>query len=165
MSSPFQKKFSEKTPFAMHEGKVHKSLEHRAEEYLGFPQETARARTDEYLGIKEDEDGLKKEQNSFEYGDTARHYLAGDETSRSIQEKLGGFGKTFLGKTIAGIGSNVGGLIHEAQNIASGRPIMESVEDATNNLAGSIGAFLPEKASTKLLDRYKKFAPDGKVKN
>ena len=165
MSSPFQKKFSEKTPFAMHEGKVHKSLEHRAEEYLGFPQEKARARTDEYLGIKEDEDGLKKEQNSFEYGDTARHYLAGDETSRSIQEKLGGFGKTFLGKTIAGIGSNVGCLIHEAQNIASGRPIMESVEDTTNNLSGSIVAFLPEKASTNVLDRYKKFAPDGKVKN
>ena len=42
---------------------------------------------------------------------------------------------------------------------------MESVEDATNNLAGSIGAFLPEKASNKLLDWYKKFAPDGKVKN
>ena len=165
MSSPFQKKFSEKTPFAMHEGKAPKSLEHQAEEYLGFPQEKARARTDKYLGIKEDKDGLKEEQNSFEYGDTARHYLAGDQTSRSIQKKLGGFGETFLGKTIAGIGSNIGGVIHEAQNVIDGRPIMESVEDAANNLAGSIGAFLPEKTSTKLLDWYKKFAPDGKVKN
>ena len=164
MSSPFQKKFSKKTPFAMHEGKPHQSLEHQAEEFLDFPQEKARARTDKYLGIKEGEDVIGG-QNSFEYGDTARHYLAGDQTSRSIQEKLGGFGKTFLGKTVAGIGSNVGGLIHEAQNIASGRPIMESVEDATNNLAGSIGAFLPEKVSNKLLDWYKKFAPDGKVKN
>ena len=164
MSSPFQKKFSEKTPFAMHEGKPHQSLEHRAEEYLGFPQENARARTDKYLGIKEGEDVIGG-QNSFEYGDTARHYLAGDETSRSIQEKLGGFGNTFLGKTIAGIGSNIGGVIHEAQNVIDGRPIMESVEDATNNLAGSIGAFLPEKVSNKLLDWYKKFAPDGKVKN
>ena len=100
-----------------------------------------------------------------ENGDTARHYLAGDQTSRSIQKKLGGFGETFLGKTIAGIGSNIGGVIHEAQNVIDGRPIMESVEDAANNLAGSIGAFLPEKASIKLLDRYKKFAPDGKVKN
>ena len=65
MSSPFQKKFSEKTPFAMHEGKAPKSLEHQAEEYLGFPQENARARTDEYLGIKEDEDGLKKEHRAL----------------------------------------------------------------------------------------------------
>ena len=51
MSSPFQKKFCGKSPFAMHEGKPHKSLEHQAEEYLGFPQEKARQRTDEYLNI------------------------------------------------------------------------------------------------------------------
>jgi len=164
MSSPFQKKFSEKTPFAMHEGKAPKSLEHKAEEYLGFPQEKARARTDEYLGIKEDENGLKEEQNSFEYGDTARHYLAGDQTSRSIQKKLGGFGETFLGKTIAGIGSNIGGVIHEAQNVIDGRPIMESIEDVANNFAGSIGSFLPRESSEELLDTYKKYGPDGKVK-
>ncbi len=164
MSSPFQKKFSKKSPFAMHEGKPHKSIEHQAEEYLGFPQEIARERADEYLGIVEDKDGVKQAQNSFEYGDLARHYLAGDQTARSIQEKMGGFGNTFLGKMVASAGSNVGGLVHEAKNILDGRPVMESVEDATNNLAGSIGSFLPENVSTKLLDIYKKYGPDGKVK-
>ena len=86
MSSQFQKKFINKSPLAQ------KSLEHQAEEYLGFPQEKARQRTDEYLNIVPDEDGLMEEQNSFEYGDLARHYLAGDETARAIQKKLGGFG-------------------------------------------------------------------------
>ncbi len=148
----------------MHEGEPHKSIEHQAEEFLGFPQEEARRRTDEYLGIVPDKDGVKQAQNSFEHGDLARHYFAGDETARSIQKKLGGFGNTFAGKMIASAGANIGGVIHEAQNILDGRPIMESVEDATNNLAGSIGSILPESVSTKLLDIYKKYGPDGKVK-
>ena len=164
MSSPFQKNFCGKSPFAMHEGEPHKSLEHQAEEYLGFPQEKARQRTDEYLNIVPDEDGLMEEQNSFEYGDLARHYLAGDETARAIQKKLGGFGDTFLGKMVASAGSNIGGLVHEATNVLNGRPIMESLEDATNNFAGSVGSFVPKETSTKILDIYKKYGPDGKVK-
>ena len=164
MSSPFQKNFSKKSPFAMREDKPRKSIEHQAEEYLDFPQEKARQRTDKYLNIVPDKDGLMQEQNSFEHGDLSRHYFAGDETARSIQKKLGGFGNTFVGKMIASAGSNVGGMIHEAQNILDGRPIMESIEDAANNFAGSIGSFLPRESSEELLDTYKKYGPDGKVK-
>jgi len=142
-----------------------KAVEHKAEEFLKFPQEKARQRTDEYLGIVPDKNGLKKEQNFFEHGDKARHYLSGDQTSRSIQKKLGSFGKTLPGKTIGIIGSNVGGLIHEAQNLKEGRPILESVEDATNNFVGSIGSLFSKNTSTKILDRLKKYLPDGKVKN
>ena len=159
----FSKIFINKSPLKQEDPP--KSLEHKAEEFLNFPQEKARQRTDEYLNITPDEDGLMEEQNSFEHGDTARHYFAGDQTSRSIQNKLGSFGKTLPGKTIGIIGSNVGGLIHEAQNLKEGRPILESVEDATNNFVGSIGSLFSKNTSTKILDRLKKYLPDGKVKN
>ena len=161
----FSKNFTNKSPFKQEDPKKKKSLEHKAEELLNFPQEKARQRTDEYLGIKPDKDGLKEEQNSFKYGDTARHYLAGDQTSRAIQNKLGYLGKTKIGKAIGVIGSNLGGLVHEAQNIKEGRPVLESVEDATNNFAGSIGSLFSKNISTKILDKVKKYLPDGKVKN
>ena len=158
----FSKIFTNKSPFKQEDPP--KSLEHRAEEFLNFPQEKARQRTDEYLNITPDKDGKKREQNSFEYGDTARHYIAGDQTSRSIQDKI-----KFLPKPAriaAGIiGSNIGGLVHEAQNIKEGRPVLESVEDATNNFVGSLGSLFSKNTSTRILDKVKKYLPDGKVKN
>jgi len=165
----FSSKFTGKNPINKqdppNQSNALSNIEHKAEEALNFPQEKARQRTDEYLSITPDEDGLMEEQNSFEHGDTARHYFAGDQTSRSIQNKLGSFGKTLPGKTIGVIGSNVGGLIHEAQNIKEGRPILESVEDATNNFVGSLGSLFSKNTSTKILDRLKKYLPDGKSKN
>ena len=167
--SKFSKKFISTSPFKQqdlpNQSNAFSNIEHKAEEFLNFPQEKARQRTDEYLNITPDEDGLMEEQNSFEHGDTARHYFAGDQTSRSIQNKLGSFGKTLPGKTIGVIGSNLGGLIHEAQNIKEGRPILESVEDATNNFVGSLGSLFSTNTSTRILDRLKKYLPDGKVKD
>tara|TARA_B100001173_G_C15845027_1_gene486310 strand:+ start:119 stop:610 length:492 start_codon:yes stop_codon:yes gene_type:complete len=160
----FSKIFINKSPLKQEDPP--KSLEHKAEEFLNFPQEKARQRTDEYLGVDRDFDwaGPIPEQNSFEYGDAARHYIAGDQTSRSIQDKI-----KFLPhptRAAAGIiGSNLGGLVHEAQNIKEGRPVLESVEDATNNFVGSLGSLFSKNISTKILDKVKKYLPDGKVKN
>ncbi len=164
----FSSKFTGKNPINKqdppNQSNAFSNIEHKAEEFLNFPQEKARQRTDEYLSITPDKDGLMEEQNSFEHGDTARHYFAGDQTSRSIQNKLGSFGKTLPGKTVGVIGSNLGGLIHEVQNIKEGRPILESVEDATNNFVGSLGSLFSRNTSTRILDRLKKYLPDGKVK-
>ena len=164
----FSSKFTGKNPINKqdppNQSNALSNIEHKAEEVLNFPQEKARQRTDEYLSITPDKDGLMEEQNSFEHGDTARHYFAGDQTSRAIQNKLKYLGP--ITKRVAGIvGSNVGGLIHEAQNIREGRPILESVEDATNNFVGSLGSLFSKNTSTKILDRLKKYLPDGKVKN
>ena len=84
------------------------------------------------------------------------HTLADEATVmvENARDKIAGF-----------IGANAGGLIHEAKNIQSGRPFMESVEDATNNLAGSLASVFSRNTSEKILDFYKKIAPDGKVKN
>jgi uncharacterized membrane protein YeaQ/YmgE (transglycosylase-associated protein family) len=164
----FSSKFTGKNPINKqdppNQSNALSNIEHKAEEVLNFPQEKARQRTDEYLSITPDKDGLMEEQNSFEHGDTARHYFAGDQTSRAIQNKLKYLGP--ITKRVAGIvGSNVGGLIHEAQNIREGRPILESVEDATNNFVGSLGSLFSKNTSTKILDRLKKYLPDGKFKN
>ncbi len=164
----FSSKFTGKNPINKqdppNQSNALSNIEHKAEEVLNFPQEKARQRTDEYLSITPDKDGLMEEQNSFEHGDTARHYFAGDQTSRAIQNKLKYLGP--ITKRVAGIvGSNVGGLIHEAQNIREGRPILESVEDATNNFVGSLGSLFSKNTGTKILDRLKKYLPDGKVKD
>ena len=144
-----------------------KSLEHGAEEWLEFPQEKARRRTDEELEIKPDKDGLRPEQNSFPMGDARRHYNAGDETARAFADKVKDFPLSFLTRKALGIlASNAGGWVHEAQNIKDGNPFMESIEDATNNLAGSLASLFSRKTSKKLFDKgYSKIAPDGKVKN
>jgi hypothetical protein len=164
----FSSKFTGKNPINKqdppNQSNALSNIEHKAEEVLNFPQEKARQRTDEYLSITPDKDGLMEEQNSFEHGDTARHYFAGDQTSRAIQNKLKYLGP--ITKRVAGIvGSNVGGLIHEAQNIREGRPILESVEDATNNFWGSLASLFSKDTSTKVLDKTKKYLPDGKVKS
>ena len=162
----FSKQFVSKSPLKqVDKSNVLSNIEHKAEEFLGFPEEKARNRTDKELNIKPDKDGLKEEQNSFPDGDARRHYNAGDETSRAIQNKLKFLPKPT--KAAAGIiGSNIGGLIHEAQNIKKGRPVMESIEDATNNFAGSLSSLFNKKTSKKLFNKfYKKIAPDGKVKN
>jgi len=166
----FSKQFINKSPFkqqdppGQNQRNILSDIEYNADEFLGFPEERARQRTDEYLGIKPDKDGLREEQNSFEHGDTARHYMGGDQLSRSIQDKI-----KFLPyptrAAIGVIGSNIGGLIHEAQNIKEGRPVLESVEDATNNFVGSLGSLFSKNTSTKILDRLKKYLPDGKVKD
>ena len=161
----FSKQFISNSPFKqVNKPNVLSNIEHKAEEFLGFPEEKARNRTDKELNIKPDKDGLKEEQNSFPDGDARRHYNAGDETSRAIQDKL----KFLLKPTRAAagiIGSNIGGLIHEAQNIKEGRPVMESIEDAANNFAGSLSSLFNRKTSKKLFNKfYKKIAPDGKVK-
>lgn len=165
----FSKKFISKSPLKQedppNQSNALSNIEHKAEEFLGFPEEKARNRTDKELNIKPDKDGLKEEQNSFPDGDARRHYNAGDETSRAIQNKL-----KFLPKptrAAAGIiGSNIGGLIHEAQNIKEGRPVRESLEDAANNLAGSFSSVFSRNFSEKMFDKfYRKFAPDGKVKD
>jgi hypothetical protein len=161
----FSKKFISKSPLKqVSQSNVLSNIEYKAEEFLDFPEEKARNRTDKELNIKPDKDGLKKAQNSFSDGDARRHYNAGDETSRAIQNKLKYFGP--VTKKVAGIvGSNIGGLIHEAQNIKEGRPVMESVEDAANNFAGSLSSLFNRKTSKKLFNKfYKKIAPDGKVK-
>jgi hypothetical protein len=168
--SKFSKKFISTSPFkqqdppGQNQRNILSDIEYNADEFLGFPEERARQRTDEYLGIKPDKDGLREEQNSFEYGDTARHYMGGDQLSRSIQDKI-----KFLPyptrAAIGVIGSNIGGLVHEAQNIKEGRPVLESVEDATNNFVGSLGSLFSKNTSTKILDRLKKYLPDGKVKD
>lgn len=169
--SKFSKKFISASPFkqqdptGQNQRNILSDIEYKSDEFLGFPEEKARQRTDEYLGIKPDKDGLMEDQNSFEHGDTARHYMGGDQLSRSIREKLGSLGKTSLGRIIGVIGSNVGGLVHEAQNIKEGRPILESVEDATNNFVGSIGSLFSKQTSSKILDKVKKYLPDGKVKD
>ena len=137
-----------------------KSIEGKAEEFLQFPQEKGRKRTDKYLNIAEGQ-----EQNSVQYGDAARHYLVADETSRSIQDKFGIFKNSGLSKLTGFIGANVGGIIHEVKNLKDGRPFMESVEDVANNLAGSLASVFSRNTSEKILDFYKKIAPDGKVKN
>jgi len=164
--SSFSKKFVSKSPIKQrNQSTILSDVEHKSEEFLDFPQEKARERTDEELGIKPDPvTGLIEAQNSFPDGDARRHYNAGDETSRAIQNKLKYLGP--ITKRVAGIiGSNVGGLIHEAQNIREGRPILESVEDATNNFVGSLGSLFSKNTSTKILDRLKKYLPDGKFKN
>lgn len=167
--SSFSKKFINTSPFKKQDppskSNFFSNLESHGNEFLGFPEEKARQRTDEYLGINPDADGPIPAQNSFKYGDTARHYMGGDQLSRSIRKKLGLFGETSLGRAIGVIGSNVGGLVHEARNIKEGRPVLESVEDATNNFVGSMYSLLPKKISTKLLDKVKKILPDGKVKD
>ena len=166
----FSKKFISTSPFkqqdppGQNQRNILSDIEYNADNFLNFPEEKTRQRTDEYLGIKPDEDGLMEDQNSFEYGDTARHYMGGDQLSRSIQDKI-----KFLPyptrAAIGVIGSNIGGLIHEAQNIKEGRPVLESVEDATNNFVGSLGSLFSKNTSTKILDRLKKYLPDGKVKD
>lgn len=168
--SKFSKKFISTSPFKQ-TGKKNKSnilsdIEYAADQLLNHPEEKARNRTDKELGIKADsKTGLMKDQNSFPMGDARRHYNAGDETSRAIQDKLKPL--PYITRVALGtLGSNIGGLIHEAQNIKSGRPVKESIEDAANNLAGSIGSLFTRKTSKKLFDNfYKKIAPDGKVKD
>ena len=159
MHHNFSKNFLNNAPLQPNQDPPKMGIEGRAEEFLNFPQEKARARTDAYLDVP------GREQNSVPYGDAARHYIAGDETARAIQDKFGLFKNTVLAKITGFIGANAGGLIHEAKNIQSGRPFMESVEDATNNLAGSLASVFSRNTSEKILDFYKKIAPDGKVKN
>jgi len=167
----FSSKFTGKNPINKQEDPPGKNqrdflsnLEFTADEFLGFPEEQARQRTDEYLGINPNADGTIPAQNSFEHGDAARHYMGGDQLSRSIQDKI-----KFIPKptraAVGIIGSNIGGLVHEAQNIKEGRPFLESVEDATNNFVGSLGSLFSKNTSTKVLDKLKKYLPDGKVKN
>lgn len=167
--SKFSKKFIITNPFKQQDPPGQRNflsnLEFYGDQFLDFPEEKARERTDEYLGIKPNKDGLMEDQNSFEHGDTARHYMGGDQLSRSIRGKLGLLGNTSLGKAVGVVGANIGGLVHEAQNIKEGRPILESVEDAANNLAGSLGSLFSKKTSTKILDEVKKYLPDGKVKD
>jgi hypothetical protein len=143
--------------------KKRKSLEHIGEEFFNFPQEKARRRTDGYLDIIPDEDGLMQAQNSFEYGDTSRHYFAGDETSRSIQDKFKSL--PYPTRVAMGIaGSNIGGWLHEYKNLKDGNPFLESLEDGTNNFWGSLASLFSRDTSTKILDKTKKYLPDGKVK-
>ena len=143
--------------------KKRKSLEHIGEEFFNFPQEKARRRTDGYLDIIPDEDGLMQAQNSFEYGDTSRHYFAGDETSRSIQDKFKYL--PYPTRVAMGIaGSNIGGWLHEYKNLKDGNPFLESLEDGTNNFIGSLASLFSRDTSTKILDKTKKYLPDGKVK-
>ncbi len=65
----FSSKFTGKNPINKqdppNQSNAFSNIEHKAEEVLNFPQEKARQRTDEYLNITPDEDGLMKEQNSF----------------------------------------------------------------------------------------------------
>jgi len=162
----FSKKFVNKSPFKQdYQSDVMSNIEYTIDDSLGNPQEVARNRTDKELDIKEDENGVMRPQNSFPDGDARRHYNAGDETSRAIQDKLKYFPP--ITKRIVGVlGSNLGGLIHEAQNIKEGRPVRESLEDATNNFAGSLSSLFSRKTSKKLFNKfYKKIAPDGKVKD
>lgn len=168
--SKFSKKFTTKSPFKQtgpkNQSNILSNVEYAADQFLNFPEEKARNRTDKELNIKPDpKTGLMKDQNAFPKGDTRRHYNAGDETSRAIQDKL-----KFLPKptraAVGIVGSNIGGLIHEIQNVKEGRPARESIEDAANNLAGSLSSFFTRKTSKKLFDKfYKKIAPDGKVKD
>ena len=158
MPHNFSKNFLNNAPLQQNQDPPKMGIEGRAEEFLNFPQEKARARTDAYLDVP------GREQNSVPYGDAARHYIAGDETARAIQDKFGLLKNTGLAKIAGFIGSNAGGLIHEAKNIQSGRPFMESVEDATNNLVGSMASVFSRNTSEKILDFYKKIAPDGKVR-
>ncbi len=162
----FSKKFVDKSPFKqINQSTILSDIEDKGEKFLNFPQEVARNRTDKELDIKVDENGVMQPQNSFSDGDARRHYNAGDETSRAIQDKLKYFPP--ITKRIVGVlGSNLGGLIHEAQNIKEGRPVRESLEDATNNFAGSLSSLFSRKTSKKLFNKfYKKIAPDGKVKD
>ncbi len=166
--SSFSKKFINTSPFKKQDppskSNFFSNLESHGDEFLGFPEEKARERTDEYLGIDPYADGPVPAQNSFEYGDTARHFMGGDQLSRAIQNKLKPL--PYITRVALGtLGSNLGGLVHEAQNIKEGRPILESVEDAANNLAGSLGSLFSKKTSTKILDKVKKYLPDGKVKD
>ncbi len=84
--------------------------------------------------------------------------MGGDQLSRSIQDKIKFIPKPT--RAAAGIiASNLGGLVHEAQNIYGGRPVLESLEDATNNFVGSLGSLFSKKTSTKILDKIKKYLP------
>ena len=168
--SKFSKKFISTSPFkqqdppGQNQRNFLSNLEFYGDQFLGFPEEKARERTDEYLGINPYADGPVPAQNSFEYGDTARHFMGGDQLSRAIQDKVKPL--PYITRVALGtLGSNVGVLVHEAQNIYGGRPVLESVEDAANNLAGSLGSLFSKKTSTKILDKVKKYLPDGKVKD
>jgi len=155
----FSKQFISNSPFKqVNKSNVLSNIEHKAEEFLGFPEEKARNRTDKELNIKLDKDGLKEEQNSFPDGDARRHYNAGDETSRAIQDKF-----KFLPyptRVALGIaGSNIGGWVHEYKNLKDGRPFLESLEDGTNNFAGSLSSLFNRKTSKKLFNKFYKQKP------
>ena len=171
MSSPFQKKFSEKTPLA-HNHQPPKtsnyeslnsdeSWEGKADRWLGFPQEKGRRETDEQLKIVPDKDGLMPEQNSFEHGDLRRHWNTSNETAKAFSKKMD-FLPSFISKPLGVLAANVAGGGHELNNLIDGGSLRQSLEDGFNNGWGAASSLLSEENEKKLFNIYKKFGPDGK---
>ena len=178
MSSPFQKKFSKKSPFAMHEGKPHKSIEHQASSYdfldsdeslegkfdrwLNFPQEKGRRKTDQQLNIVPDKDGLMREQNSFPDGDARRHYNTSRETAIAIADKIPKIVPSYIRKPISIFAALALGGGHEGNNLLNGGSLRQSLEDMTNNFPGAFASLLNDENSEKVFDTIKPVLPDGK---
>ena len=171
MSSPFQKKFSGKTPFA-HNHQPPKasnyeflnsdeSWEGKADRWLDFPQEKGRRETDEQLKIVPDKDGLIPEQNSFEYGDMRRHWNTANETAKAFSKKMD-FLPSFISKPLGVLAANVAGGGHELNNLIDGGSLRQSLEDGFTNGWGAASSLLSEENEKKLFNIYKKFGPDGK---
>jgi len=171
MSSPFQKKFSKKTPFAQRlqapKTSNYESLnsdeswEGGIDRWLDFPQEKGRRETDEQLKIVPDKDGLVPEQNSFEYGDMRRHWNTANETAKAFSEKMD-FLPSFISKPLGVLAANVAGGGHELNNLIDGGSFWQSLEDLENNKWGAASSLLSEENEKKLFNIYKKFGPDGK---
>jgi len=171
MSSPFQKKFSGKTPFA-HNHQPPKasnyeflnsdeSWEGKADRWLDFPQEKGRRETDEQLKIVPDKDGLMAEQNSFKYGDMRRHWNTSNETAKAFSKKMD-FLPSFISKPLGVLAANVAGGGHELNNLIDGGSLRQSLEDGFTNAWGAASSLLSEENEKKLFNIYKKFGPDGK---
>ena len=125
---------------------------------------------------------IKNRYDGGEWGieqDAPRHVTTAQYTTESLRNKLPfGLGNSIMGRGLAAFGANVLGAAHEAKagysSVKKGKSsvkdaFLESVEDLTNNFAGSVvGAFgnsNMDNSKNKKIDKIIKYLPDGKYKS
>ena len=114
--------------------------------------------------------------NTIDKQDAARHVTSSQYTTESLRKKMPfGIGNSIIGRGSAAVVSNLMGLGHEAKGAYGqykrGKPVVniikESVEDLTNNFAGSVigatGNSSMNKSKNKIVDKALNYLPDGMV--
>jgi hypothetical protein len=107
--------------------------------------------------------------------DAPRHATSSQYTTESIRNKMPSkLGNTFGGRALSALATNALGAAHEVKagyaQFKNGRSIkdiaIESMEDMTNNLVGSVigavGNSKMDKSKNKVIDKAVKYLPDGK---
>lgn len=143
-----------------------KTFESKVNEWMGSPKNKA---------VKNVVSRYDK-GNTIDKQDAARHVTSSQYTTETLRNKMPfGLGNSLFGRGLAAAGTNLLGLGHEVKGAYNqykkGKPVVniikESVEDLTNNFAGSVigatGNSSMNKSKNKIVDKAINYLPDGKV--